>query len=77
VVLTELKGGPLGSVWNIGQIPRRNFDWLSFTPPSGRLLRPFNKEVVGGDDDVDETNHCWMEQNMAGRTLMCEMMMMM
>jgi hypothetical protein len=23
------------------------------------------KEVVGGDDDVDETNQCWMEQNMA------------
>jgi hypothetical protein len=23
------------------------------------------KEVVGGDDDVDETNHSWMEQNMA------------
>jgi hypothetical protein len=23
------------------------------------------KEVVGGDDDVDEMNHCWMEQNMA------------
>jgi hypothetical protein len=20
---------------------------------------------VGGDDDVDQTNHCWMEQNMA------------
>jgi hypothetical protein len=24
------------------------------------------KEVMGGDDDVDEMNHCWMEQNMAG-----------
>jgi hypothetical protein len=23
------------------------------------------KEVVGGDDNVDETNHCWTEQNMA------------
>jgi hypothetical protein len=23
------------------------------------------KEVVGIDDDVDQTNHCWMEQNMA------------
>jgi hypothetical protein len=23
------------------------------------------KEVVGGDDDVDETNHCWTDQNMA------------
>jgi hypothetical protein len=23
------------------------------------------KEVVGGDDDVDQMNHCWMEQNMA------------
>jgi hypothetical protein len=22
------------------------------------------KEVVGGDDDVDEMNHCWTEQNM-------------
>jgi hypothetical protein len=21
---------------------------------------------VGGDDDVDQMNHCWMEQNMAG-----------
>jgi phage-related minor tail protein len=21
---------------------------------------------VGGDDDVDQTNHCWTEQNMAG-----------
>jgi hypothetical protein len=21
-------------------------------------------EVVGGDDDVDEMNYCWMEQNM-------------
>jgi hypothetical protein len=20
---------------------------------------------VGGDDDVDQTNHCWMKQNMA------------
>jgi hypothetical protein len=24
------------------------------------------KEVVGGDDDVDEMNHCWTEHNMAG-----------
>jgi hypothetical protein len=24
------------------------------------------KEVVVGDDDVDETNHCWTEQNMVG-----------
>jgi hypothetical protein len=23
------------------------------------------KEVVGGDDDVDEMNNCWMEYNMA------------
>jgi hypothetical protein len=23
------------------------------------------KEVMGVDDDVDQTNHCWMEQNMA------------
>jgi hypothetical protein len=23
------------------------------------------KKVVGGDDDVDQTNHCWMKQNMA------------
>jgi hypothetical protein len=23
------------------------------------------KEVVGGDDDVDEMNNCWMEHNMA------------
>jgi hypothetical protein len=21
---------------------------------------------VGGDDDVDQTNHCWTEQNMTG-----------
>jgi hypothetical protein len=21
---------------------------------------------VGGDDDIDQMNHCWMEQNMAG-----------
>jgi hypothetical protein len=21
---------------------------------------------VGGDDDVDQMNHCWMEQNMSG-----------
>jgi hypothetical protein len=21
---------------------------------------------VGGDDDVDQTNYCWMLQNMAG-----------
>jgi hypothetical protein len=24
------------------------------------------KEIVGGDDDVDEMNHCWTEQNMTG-----------
>jgi hypothetical protein len=24
------------------------------------------KEIVGGDDDVDEMNHCWSKQNMAG-----------
>jgi hypothetical protein len=22
------------------------------------------KEVVGGDDDIDEMNHCWTKQNM-------------
>jgi hypothetical protein len=22
------------------------------------------KKIVGGDDNVDETNHCWTEQNM-------------
>jgi hypothetical protein len=21
---------------------------------------------VGGDDDLDQMNHCWVEQNMAG-----------
>jgi hypothetical protein len=24
------------------------------------------KEIVGGDDDANEMNHCWTEQNMAG-----------
>jgi hypothetical protein len=28
-------------VWDIGQVPVSNFDWLPFTPPSGRLLRSF------------------------------------
>jgi hypothetical protein len=23
------------------------------------------KEVVGGDDDLDEMDHCWSEQNIA------------
>jgi hypothetical protein len=28
-------------VWDIGQVPVSNFDWLPFTLPSGRLLRSF------------------------------------
>jgi hypothetical protein len=28
-------------VWDIGQVTVSNFDWLPFTPPSGRLLRSF------------------------------------
>jgi hypothetical protein len=32
----------LGQIWNIGQVPSRNFNWLSFTPlPSGHLIWSF------------------------------------
>jgi hypothetical protein len=31
---------------------------------------------VGGDDDIDQMNHYWMEQIWQERTLMWEMMMM-
>jgi hypothetical protein len=31
----------LGRIWDIAQVPARNFDWLPFTP-FGRLLRSFN-----------------------------------
>jgi hypothetical protein len=33
VVLVELEDRGVGSVWDIGQVPARNFDWLPFTPP--------------------------------------------
>jgi hypothetical protein len=34
------KRGVSGWFWDIGQVPLRNFDWLPFTPPSGRLFGP-------------------------------------
>jgi hypothetical protein len=30
-----------GGFRDIGQVPSRNFDWLSFTPPSSHLLQSF------------------------------------
>jgi hypothetical protein len=36
--LIELEESDIDSIWDICQVPVRNFDWLSFTP-SGRLLR--------------------------------------
>jgi hypothetical protein len=37
--------------------------------PIGRSMvnirRLCSRTDVEGDDDVDQTNHCWMEQNMA------------
>jgi hypothetical protein len=40
-------------VWDIGQVPSRNFDWLPFTLHSllsGRLLRSFNDDAADEDD---------------------------
>jgi hypothetical protein len=28
---SSYKRGMLGQIWDIGQVPSRNFDWLSFT----------------------------------------------
>jgi hypothetical protein len=38
---SSYKRGASSQFWDIGQVPARNFDWLPFTPPSGRLLQSF------------------------------------
>jgi hypothetical protein len=32
VILIELEERGIGSIWDISQVPMRNFDWLSFIP---------------------------------------------
>jgi hypothetical protein len=38
------KRGASGQFRDISQVTSRNFDWLPFTLPSGRLLRSFNRQ---------------------------------
>jgi hypothetical protein len=41
-VFPKPEGVPDFQVWDIGYVTVSNFDWLPFTPSSGRLLRSIN-----------------------------------